>query len=357
VALIATLAVLAWPAKKKKEEETQVLQLPKELPNAVAGTTRKLQFFVTPLSPRGLLSQQVRDALRSLERQASGATILQIRAFVAGSGDLRRVRDLVSEFFVEKKLPLPALSLVQAGALPLESAQVELAAVAEGKKELYPSGLAFVSAQLAVSPNPVDPVGPLAAKSFAGLQRALRAADVEPADVLRVTCYLSSLENFEAIRQPMQAVFPRAAWDFVQTQRAPTRALAACEAVGGRRGTPAERLEFRNPPDSARVAGESTIALVGAPQLVLTGTQVSFGYEVTDARLAFERLQKVLAPLSPSDIAFIHFYPVSPKMDGQVRTVRESFFGRHAPASSIIEMEGLSSPEAGFAVDAVAAKS
>src|SRR5262249_12579165 len=56
--------------KKKKEEITQTLQLPKDLPGTVIGDTHRLTFFVTPLSARGLLSAQVRDGLRALSREA-----------------------------------------------------------------------------------------------------------------------------------------------------------------------------------------------------------------------------------------------------------------------------------------------
>ncbi|MBZ5582914.1 MAG: hypothetical protein LAQ30_12085, partial [Acidobacteriia bacterium] len=112
VALACGLALIASPAqkKKKKEEETQTLQLPRELPGAVVGDTRRLTFHVTPLSSRGLLSQQVRDALKALGHQSGSNPILKIRAFVAGSGDARRVRDLVSEVFTDRRQPLPALT-------------------------------------------------------------------------------------------------------------------------------------------------------------------------------------------------------------------------------------------------------
>ncbi len=114
VALACGVALVAWPAqKKKKDEVTQTLQLPKELPSAVVGDTRRLTFHVTPLSSKGLLSQQVRDALKALAQEAGGDTVLKIRAFVAGSGDVRRVRDLVSEGFADRRQPLPALSLIQ----------------------------------------------------------------------------------------------------------------------------------------------------------------------------------------------------------------------------------------------------
>src|SRR3989442_13917828 len=95
VALLCVLALLATGAqRKKKEDETQTLQMPRELPAAVAGDPRHFTFHVTPLSAKGLLSQQIRDALRALTRVSGGATVLKIRAFVAGSGDLPRVRDL-----------------------------------------------------------------------------------------------------------------------------------------------------------------------------------------------------------------------------------------------------------------------
>src|SRR5262249_57677112 len=108
-----------------------------------------LRFLVTPLSSKGLLTQQVRDALKALAHEAGGDTVLHIRAFVAGSGDLRRVRDLVSEFFTERRQQLPALSLIQTGGLPMEGAQVIFEATAAGKRETSPYGWAFFSAQIA----------------------------------------------------------------------------------------------------------------------------------------------------------------------------------------------------------------
>src|SRR5689334_449328 len=121
IAILCAFSLLGATAqrKKKKEEETQTLQIPKELPGAVVGETRRLTFHVTPLSSKGLLSQQVRDALKVVGRDAGTETVLKIRAFVAGSGDLRRVRDLVSDFFTERRQPLPTLSLIQSGGLPL----------------------------------------------------------------------------------------------------------------------------------------------------------------------------------------------------------------------------------------------
>ncbi len=109
----------------------------------------------------------------------------------------------------------------------------------------------------------------------------------------------------------------------------------------------------------AQSAGESQIALLRAPHAVFTGAQVSFGFEDRDARLAFDRLQKELgqAGLSAGDIAFVRFYPLSQKIADQVNRVRSSFLGAaHPPAGTLLLFEGLSSLDAGFAVDVVAAK-
>jgi enamine deaminase RidA (YjgF/YER057c/UK114 family) len=346
-------------AQKHKKDETQTLQLPRELPATVEADPRRLTFQVTPLSSKGLLSRQVRDALSVLSRQAKGDPILQIRAFVAGSGDARRVRDLVSEVFTERKQPLPVLALVQAGGLPLEGAQVVMEAVAAGKKEVNQYGLAFLSAQAAAAADPTGPVAPLVVRSLDRLRLAVKAAGSEPADVVRISCFLSSLDDLEATRKVVAAEYPGAAADYVQTQRAPARGLAACEAIAKLRWNTGTRLNLVNPEGLEAEPGESQIALVASPKVVLTGTQVSFGFEEKDARLAFERVEKALeqAGVSSRNVAFAHFYPLAAGIAGQVRQVRGEFFdGDRPPGSSLLLFEGLPSMNAGFAMDVVAVK-
>src|SRR5512144_818419 len=87
------------PPKKEKEPETQTLPLPPDPPSAVIAETGKLAFHVSPLSSKGLLTQQVHDALKSLDRASGGATFVKLRAFVAGTGDMRRVATIVAEEF------------------------------------------------------------------------------------------------------------------------------------------------------------------------------------------------------------------------------------------------------------------
>jgi enamine deaminase RidA (YjgF/YER057c/UK114 family) len=114
-------------------------------------------------------------------------------------------------------------------------------------------------------------------------------------------------------------------------------------------------LEFRNPaePDGA------SVAILRSPHVLFTGAQTSFGFEERDARLAFERLQKLLEQngAAPRDVAFARLYPLSQKIADQVRKVRTAFFDTaRMPAGSLLFFEGLSSQDAGFAVDVVAAK-
>ena len=361
IAVLAAFACGLLPApleaQKKQKDVTQTLQLPKDLPNTAVGETRRLTFYVTPLSARGLLSAQVRDALRALLRETGSNPVLRIRAFVAGSGDQRRVRDLVSETFTDRKLPLPALSLVQAGGLPMEGAQVVIEAVATARKDVNPVGIALISAQPATSPDPLDPVPPLTEKSLAAMRSAVKAAGSDPADVIRVTCFFSTLDNLAASRKLVEAEYGAAALNFVQTQRAPSQALAACEAVARIRGEAGAPLRLLNPEGFAAEPGRSEIALLGSPHAVFTGTQVSFGFQETDARLAFGRLKKVIEQAGGGDIAFVHYYPLSASIAAQVRKVRAEFFDpARPPAGSLLPFESLPSMDAGFAVDAVAIK-
>jgi enamine deaminase RidA (YjgF/YER057c/UK114 family) len=110
-------------------------------------------------------------------------------------------------------------------------------------------------------------------------------------------------------------------------------------------------------PDPA--AGESLAVLVAAPEVVLSGTQVSFGYKENDARLAFQRLARSLEQGGTSlrKVVFAHYYPLSPGIASQVHKIRAEFLpADKPPASTMVTVEGLPAIDAGFAVDVVAVK-
>ncbi|MGH7935650.1 MAG: hypothetical protein ACREF8_01410, partial [Chthoniobacterales bacterium] len=162
----------------------------KDPPAAIAAETSKLAFHVSPLSAKGLLSPQTRDALGALMKMNRGAQIVKLRAFVAGTGDLRRVQAIVSEIFTDKKQPLPALSAIQAGALPMEGAQVVIESVSVEKKPTHSFGLVFFSGQKGDRP----------AGAISRLASVASAAHVTAAGMLRVTCFLGSIDEVAAAR-------------------------------------------------------------------------------------------------------------------------------------------------------------
>jgi len=360
VCALVVHAGLFGKKKKSDEDVTQVLQLPKDPPSAVVAETARLGFNVSPLSSKGLLSQQVRDALKALQHSAGSGTIVKLRAFVAGSGDMRRVQAIVSETFTDHHQSLPALSVVQVGGLPQEGAQVVMEATTVGKKEVNPNGLAFIAGQQAASPNPLDPVYPLAEKALAELRTAVKGAGSQAEDVLRGTCFLSSLDDFSKVRQIVESEYRGAAWTFVQLQRAPVNAVAECEAVARSRVKIDGSVQFLNPDGLPKSPNYSQIALVSAPRVAITGTQVAFGSQDSDVRLAFGRLEKELAGVGASvkDVAWSSIYPLSNAMAEDVRKIRFEYYdAARPPACTLLPFEGLPSLDASFAVDAIAVAS
>ncbi len=304
----------------------------------VVAETSRLEFRVSPLSAKGLLSEQVRDALKALFRQAGAATIVKLRAFVAGSGDMRRVYTIVSEMFTARRMPLPAVTVVQAGSLPLTGVQVVMEATGVARKPVNPHGLAFLSAESAASNDYTGRMAPLVDKSMERLGGSLRAAGLDGKDVLRTTCFLSSMDDIREARRMVASEFPRAALNFVQPQRAPSQAMAACEAVARLRGPAGEPLRMLAAGEAAQRPLFSRVALVGAARVALTGSQLAFGYEDNDARLAFQRLGKTLEQVGSSTAraAVTSIYPLSGSIGEQVRRIGPEFFDKTKPPAGTL---------------------
>lgn len=314
VALFA-LATVAWSQPQTKPiKRPPNNQLALEGPDApvgridspatVAGTTAGLVFHVSPLSAKGLLSQQIDDAIKALDKANGSATFLKLRAFVAGTGDLRRVQTMVNGLFTDRRLPLPVVTTVQVGALPLEGAQVVIESVSEEKKNVNPSGLTFLA--------PMEAAGGAAAVT--ALQSAIGAAAA-----LRVTCYADSMGEAEAARAAAAKAFPKVVGVFVQSTRYTLGSRVACEGVA--QGGP-----------------------VQTAKLVFAGAQITFGEQDADLALAFERLDKALEPMhvNRSDAALVNAYATSRAIADKVRERAASVF-----------IEGLPGQDATLAVEAV----
>jgi enamine deaminase RidA (YjgF/YER057c/UK114 family) len=329
--------------KKKKPEVTQTLPPPRELPSAVAGATDRLIFQVSPLSSRGLLSQQTRDALHALQRSANGATILKLRAFVAGSGDMRRIGELIGELWTDRRTALPALSVVQTGALPLEGAQVIIESIAESHKAVNPNGLAFLAGQ------PGDSLD----QSLGKLEGTLKQAGMDDAAMQHVTCFVRSLDESRDAQRLMTQRFPNAAVNYVQMQREYALPVAECEGIARAPESSSAGVKFMLP----AAPGYSQVVVVNGPKLVFSATQLAFGAQPGDVRLAFERLRKSITPLNArlDAVAMSHIYLISRGLTDTLRTVRSEFYSKASPpASTMLPIEGLPSLDASLGVDVVA---
>jgi len=315
--------------KKKGDDVTQALALPPELPAAVVAETDRLAFQVTPLSSKGLLTQQTRDAIKNLLHSNHGP-IVKLRAFVAGSGDLRRIGDIAGEMFQEKHAALPALTVVQVGALPLEGAQVVMEATEQDRKVVNPSGVAFLAAQPA----------PSVAESLAKLKSTLAASGMQRSDVMLVTCFVSSFDDQRDTQPAMAASFPGAALDYVQMQRVPVIPAASCEATAR-----LAKTDLRS--------SDSQVAPVSSPQVVITGTQLAFGSQDSDFKLAFDRLEKALAAKNArfDRVVISHLYVTSSALANRVVALQ---LARSGGTRTVLPIEALPSLDALFGLDVIA---
>lgn len=273
-------------------------------PGSITGITSQLVFHVSPLSAKGMLSQQVEDAIKALDKANGAATILKLRAFVAGTGDLRRVQSIVNEFFTEKKWPLPVVTTVQAGSFLLEGAQVVLEAVSEEKKTMNPSGLLFVPA--------VD--APSGAAAIAALAAAMGSSTA-----LRVTCFADSKAEADAARAAAAQAFPKAASLFLQTTRYTMGSRVSCEGVA------------QNGP-------------VHSAKLLFAASQFGFG---EDAAGAFDRVDRALDPLgtSRSKSVLIDIYATSLAAANAAKALAAPI-----PATAVF-IEGLPALDATMAIE------
>jgi enamine deaminase RidA (YjgF/YER057c/UK114 family) len=353
ILLIAVLALPA-PAAQRNKKDIPFADLPvrqprednkKDLPPpappsreprpAVSADTSRLVFRTSTLSAKGLLSQQTRDALRGLVRAHGAEEVLKLRAFVAGSGDMRRVQEIAAEVFADKR-DLPALTVVQVGALPLDRAQVIVESTAEARKPVNPNGVAFVSAQPA----------PSLAGAVSKVKALLEGGGMRMGSLLRMTCFVSNLDGVPA--QPVGVPIPVT---MVQMQREPVRPIAACEAIARVEQPRTEPVQFVD-----GTSGGPEMAVVSAPRVVMTGSQLGFGAQEPDVKLAFERLQKDIHD-AKGDLrrtVMAHYYVLSGGVWEQVRKLRVEFEGTALPASTMLSFEGLPSMDAAFAMDVVA---
>ncbi len=339
VALAVGLQASAGAAKAQKkrnnqEPKPQITPLPPEPPMALAANTESLDFHISPLLKTGGLSAQIRQSLGDLIRNTHGETIVKLRAFVAGSGDARRVQVQVAELFGERKLPLPTLSILQIGALGQESAQVVIEAVVSTHRDANPNGLVFFFGQRGSSLE----------KALAQLRTDAEEAHVPADHLLACTCFTSRMENYTEQAGAFRTAFPNAAVNLVQAVRDPASNAASCNAVGQ--------------PSEASAGGPILLidrahaTLVHSTQLIFTGLQLSFGNYLDDAQEAFARLSKAANALGANESPVeVNGFALDPTAAAALRKRIPL-----APGTfTVQEIEGLPSIDASAGVEAVLA--
>jgi enamine deaminase RidA (YjgF/YER057c/UK114 family) len=327
-----------------------------EAPAVTVAATRHLVFFVSRPDPQGDLLRQLNQALHDLLRQARGARIVKLRAFITETAKNGGVEAAAKDLFRKRKLPVPVMSVILVAALP-DGAKVAIEAAAAAPAVVNPEGLAFISGQPASTEKPQPQMLPLIQKSFADLQTAYRAVGLQSAAIVRLTCFMTSLAGVAAVQRLAASEFPQASANFVQFRVDPARGAVECEAAARLRSPVGAPLKFVNPEGLPKSPQYSHVALVGAPQVAFTSAQVAAGLRDADARAAFEHLQKALehAGASINNVAMSSLYPVSPAASDLARKIRFDFYDkRRPPASTLLQFQGLPFPGASFAVDVIA---
>jgi enamine deaminase RidA (YjgF/YER057c/UK114 family) len=124
------------------------------------------------------------------------------------------------------------------------------------------------------------------------------------------------------------------------------------------RAPAAAPVSFLNPSGLEKSPNYSQVALVKSAKLVITGTQLAFGSQEADIKLAFERMLKVLNSSNArfDQLVMSHTYVTSSGIIPRVRSVRAGYYSAaEPPASTLLPFEALPSIDASFGVDVIAA--
>jgi hypothetical protein len=331
---IAAISQAGQHSKKYEEPKSQVQPLPPEPPAALAVDTDTLDFHISPLLKSGGLASQIRTSLNELLRDTHGETIVKLRAFVAGTGDARRVQALVTDLFTERKLPLPVLSILQVGALGQEHAQVVIEAVVSTHKTVNPNGLAFLFGQQGATLD----------AAIRKLRSDTDAIGVAPEHILTCTCFTGVISDYQTAVTSLHSLFPQAQPNFVQAVRDPVSQHTVCEATA----------QLSTPPPQGPVVllDYAHATLVHSQQLIFTGLQLTFGGFLDDGETAFSRLTKTAKSVEAVETPVqVDAFALDPRAASMLRRTDSLAPG----AFNVQDIEGLQAIDATGGIEAVMA--
>jgi len=123
-------------------------------------------------------------------------------------------------------------------------------------------------------------------------------------------------------------------------QRVPVIPAASCEATAR-----LAKTDLRS--------SDSQVAPVSSPQVVITGTQLAFGSQDSDFKLAFDRLEKALAAKNArfDRVVISHLYVTSSALANRVVALQ---LARSGGTRTVLPIEALPSLDALFGLDVIA---
>lgn len=131
-------------------------------------------------------------------------------------------------------------------------------------------------------------------------------------------------------------------------------------------GKPRPHLTFTNPPTLStptgythvvETRGTKTVYISGQVALDRTGNIVGAGDMGAQAKQVFENLKAALAVSGATfeDVVKINTYVTDMTELPAIRSVRASYFGAHAPASTLVQVVRLARPEFLIEIEAIVA--
>ena len=287
--------------------------------------TARAGFAVAPLSAHGDVLRQAKDG-----RRAIGGKPYRYRAFVTVDADPSALA---------KAVGTRAISVVRVAGLPLPGAVLSLEAVTAAGHN--PNGLLFLSGQ------PSD----LAEKSFDQLDKVLHAAGIEPAGLLQLTCFSSTLDHASATLALAARRYPSAARNLVQILAPEGRTFIECEGVAQAR----QATGYLNPSPLPTSPNYTQAVGADSPRLVWSGLHRAADCSPAAVRSAFAAMAGALGSKGASvrEVAMSQLYPFSKEGADLIRSTRFDFYDRaHPPGSTMVNFP----PQPGVcvAVEAIA---
>lgn len=350
----------AFPAQAQKrveEEKPQVLELAPEAPDYVKAETSRLAYLTLPFEQRGLLSHQVEESMKNLRRLLRKRKLLRITAWVSGAGDTRRVSSSIRELLAKWRMPIPAITVVRAGALPDRAARVAFDIEVEEEGSVNPHGLMFLSGVRSVAPEFRFDVSAEVNRSLDTLSQRLAGEAAKPEDVLMARCFVSFTQDMQPLQLAIRKRFPKAQIRLLQSVRSSPESYANCDLVARLSSPPSQPLEARviTPQESGPPI--TSLVKTNAHTVVLTSAQLGFRATDQDLALAFERLEATLktAGSSLANAAQLTILAESAEVARRTELQGRQYLNRkHDPAILRVTVEGLPALDATLSLDAVA---